>query len=101
MNIQDSVVIVSARRTAIGKFAGSLAGTSDVELASATIKDCHSFLPQGLKIDEVRLVNVQSGGLGQNPVHQVGQAAGIGSETSSFTARKVCGSGLKAVTLDA
>lgn len=47
------------------------------------------------------LVNVQSGGLGQNPTHQVGQAAGIGSETSSFTARKVCSSGLEAVAIDA
>lgn len=101
MNMQDSVVIVSARRTAIGKFAGSLAATSAVELASATIKDCLSSLPQGLKIDEVMLGNVLSGGLGQNPAHQAGQAAGIGSETSSFTVSKVCGSGLKAVALGA
>ena len=101
MNMQDSVVIVSARRTAIGKFAGSLAGTSAVELASATIRDCLSSLPQGLKIDEVMLGNVLSGGLGQNPAHQAGQAAGLGSETSSFTVSKVCGSGLKAVALGA
>ena len=101
MNMQDSVVIVSARRTAIGKFAGSLAATSAVELASATIRDCLSSLPQGLKIDEVMLGNVLSGGLGQNPAHQAGQAAGLGSETSSFTVSKVCGSGLKAVALGA
>ncbi|WP_350029013.1 beta-ketoacyl synthase N-terminal-like domain-containing protein [Citrobacter sp. MNAZ 1397] len=78
-----------------------LAGTSAVELARATIKDCHSSLPQGLKIDEVMLVNMQSGGLRQNPAHQVGQTVRIGSETSSFTTRTVCGSGLKAVALDA
>lgn len=101
MNMQDSVVIVSARRTAIGKFAGSLADTSAVELASATIKNCLSSLPQGLKIDEVMQGNVQSGGLGQNLAHQVRQAARIGSETSSVTVRKVCSSGLKAVAPDA
>lgn len=44
---------------------------------------------------------MQSGGLRQNPAHQVGQTVRIGSETSSFTTRTVCGSGLKAVALDA
>ena len=101
MNTQDSVVIVSAKRTAIGKFAGSLANTPAVELASATIKDNLSCLPQDLNIDEVMLGNVLSAGLGQNPAHQAGQAAGLGVETPSFTVSKVCGSGLKAVALGA
>lgn len=101
MNTQDSVVIVSAKRTAIGKFAGSLANTPAVELASATIKDNLSSLPQDLNIDEVMLGNVLSAGLGQNPAHQAGQAAGIDVETPSFTVSKVCGSGLKAVALGA
>lgn len=101
MNTQDSVVIVSAKRTAIGKFVGSLATICAVELASATIKDSLSSLPQGLKIDEVMLGNVLSAGLGQNPAHQAGQAAGLGIEPPAFTVSKVCGSDLKAVALGA
>lgn len=84
MNTQDSVVIVSAKRTAIGKFAGSLANTAAVELASATIKECLSSLPQGVKINEVMLGNVLSASLGQNPAHQAGQPAGLGIETPRF-----------------
>lgn len=101
MNLNNSVVIVNAKRTAIGKFAGSLANIPAVELAAATIKDGLSALPQGLQIDEVILGNVLNAGLGQNPAHQASQAAGLGFETPSFTVGKVCGSGLKAVALGA
>ncbi|MEC5342223.1 acetyl-CoA C-acetyltransferase [Brenneria populi] len=99
--MNDSVVIVNAKRTAIGKFAGSLANTSAIEMAAAAIRDCLSVLPDTLKIDEVILGNVLQAGLGQNPAHQAGIAAGIGIETPSFTVSKVCGSGLKAVALGA
>ncbi|RLM27855.1 acetyl-CoA acetyltransferase [Brenneria alni] len=99
--MNDSVVIVNAKRTAIGKFAGSLANTSAIDMASATMRDCLSVLPDNLTIDEVILGNVLQAGLGQNPAHQAGIAAGIAIETPSFTVSKVCGSGLKAVALGA
>ncbi|MEH2919846.1 acetyl-CoA C-acetyltransferase [Samsonia erythrinae] len=99
--MNNSVVIVSAKRTAIGKFAGSLANTSAIEMASATIRDCLSTLPETLAIDEVILGNVLQAGLGQNPAHQASQAAGIAFSTPSLTVSKVCGSGLKAVVLGA
>lgn len=75
--MNDSVVIVNAKRTAIGKFAGSLANTSAIEMASATIRDCLSTLPDTLAVDEVILGNVLQAGLGQNPAHQASQAAGL------------------------
>ncbi|PWC18179.1 acetyl-CoA C-acetyltransferase [Brenneria corticis] len=99
--MNDSVVIVNAKRTAIGKFGGSLANTSAIDMAAATIGDCLSTLPDDLTIDEVILGNVLQAGLGQNPAHQASIAAGIGIETPSFTVSKVCGSGLKAVALGA
>ncbi|MFW5407167.1 acetyl-CoA C-acetyltransferase [Pectobacterium brasiliense] len=99
--MNDSVVIVNAKRTAIGKFAGSLANTSAIEMASATIRDCLSTLPDTLTVDEVILGNVLQAGLGQNPAHQASQAAGLSFETPSLTVSKVCGSGLKAVVLGA
>ena len=99
--INDAVVIVGAKRTAIGKFAGSLADTPAIKLAAATIRDALSTLPDTLNIDEVILGNVLQAGLGQNPAHQAAQAAGIRYETPSVTVSKVCGSGLKAVVLGA
>lgn len=99
--MNDSVVIVNAKRTAIGKFAGSLANTSAIEMASATIRDCLSALPENLTIDEVILGNVLQAGLGQNPAHQASIASGISIETPSLTISKVCGSGLKSVALGA
>ncbi|WP_409306375.1 acetyl-CoA C-acetyltransferase [Pectobacterium sp. B1J-3] len=99
--MNDSVVIVNAKRTAIGKFGGSLANTSAIDMASATIKDCLSSLPENLAIDEVILGNVLQAGLGQNPAHQATIASGLAIETPSFTVSKVCGSGLKAVALGA
>ncbi|AFI91243.1 acetyl-CoA C-acetyltransferase [Pectobacterium parmentieri] len=99
--MNDSIVIVNAKRTAIGKFAGSLANTSAIEMASATIRDCLSTLPDTLAIDEVILGNVLQAGLGQNPAHQASQAAGLSFEIPSLTVSKVCGSGLKAVVLGA
>lgn len=96
------VVIVSARRSPIGSFGGSLKNMSAVELGKkvleASLKDIN--LDPSL-VDEVILGNVLSGGLGQNVSRQVAINAGIPQEKSAFTINKVCGSGLKTVVLAA
>ncbi len=99
--MNNSVVIVSAKRTAIGKFAGTLANTSAIELGVATLRANLAELPDDLQIDEVILGNVLQAGLGQNPAHQVARHAGLPLATPSFTVNKVCGSGLKTVALGA
>ena len=99
--MNNSVVIVSAKRTAIGKFSGSLAGTSAVDLGAATVRANLAELPADLQIDEVILGNVLQAGLGQNPAHQVSRRAGLRESVSSLTLNKVCGSGLKSVVIGA
>lgn len=96
------VVIVAAKRTAIGSFGGAFKDVSAVELGTTVVKD---ILEQtGVKpeqVDEVIFGNVLQAGLGQNVARQVAMQAGIPQEVSSFTVNKVCGSGLKAVQLAA
>ncbi|CNJ07759.1 acetyl-CoA C-acetyltransferase [Yersinia vastinensis] len=99
--MKNSVVIVSAKRTAIGKFAGSLANTSAVALGAATVQANLSELPDHVQIDEVILGNVLQAGLGQNPAHQVARTAGLHDSIPSLTINKVCGSGLKSVVMGA
>ncbi|HAM62779.1 MAG TPA: acetyl-CoA C-acyltransferase, partial [Erysipelotrichaceae bacterium] len=94
------VVIVSAVRTAIGSFGGSLKSVSAVELGTAVVKEAISRanIPADL-VDELIFGNVLQAGLGQNVARQVSVHAGIPIEVPSFTINKVCGSGLKAVQL--
>lgn len=99
--MSHSVVIVSAKRTAIGKFAGSLANTSAVALGAATVRANLSELPERLQVDEVILGNVLQAGLGQNPAHQITHLAGLNDAVTSVTLNKVCGSGLKSVVMGA
>ncbi|MBP9643601.1 MAG: acetyl-CoA C-acetyltransferase, partial [Budvicia sp.] len=78
--MNHSVVIVRAKRTAIGKFAGSLASVPAVELGAKTIADCLSSLPSDLAVDEVILGNVLQAGNGQNPARQASIHAGLSIE---------------------
>ncbi|MEH7273425.1 acetyl-CoA C-acetyltransferase [Neobacillus vireti] len=97
---QTEVVIVSAVRTALGSFNGSLKNVSAPELGATAIKG--ALEQAGVKpeqVDEVILGNVLQAGLGQNPARQAAIAAGIPESVSSMTINKVCGSGLKAVHL--
>ena len=97
---QTEVVIVSAVRTALGNFNGSLKNVSAPELGATVIKG--ALEQAGLKpeqVDEVILGNVLQAGLGQNPARQAAISAGIPESVSSMTINKVCGSGLKAVHL--
>jgi len=95
-------VIVSAARTAIGTFGGSLAGLSAVEMGSIAAKE--ALQRAGVDpsaVDEVIIGNVLSAGLGQNVARQVALKAGLPGTVSCFSINKVCGSGLRAISLAA
>lgn len=94
------VVIVSAKRTAIGSFNGALASFSSGELGSFAIKavlEDSEIDPQ--LIDEVIMGNVLMAGQGQAPARQSAIFAGLPNKTECMTINKMCGSGLKAVML--
>jgi acetyl-CoA C-acetyltransferase len=96
------VVIVSACRTAIGDFAGSLSTVSATDLGALVIKE--AVKRAGIKnedIDEVIMGSVLPHGLGQNPARQTMVRAGLPWDVGAITVNKVCGSGLKAVMLAA
>jgi acetyl-CoA C-acetyltransferase len=96
------VVIVSAARTAIGNFGGTLQSVTAVELGAIVIKEVISRASlEPVDIDEVIMGNVLQAGLGQNPARQSAIRAGIPVEKSALTVNKVCGSGLQAVVLAA
>lgn len=96
------VVIVSAVRTPIGSFNGSLAALSAVELGAIVIRDALTRAKvDPTAVDEVIMGNVLQAGLGQNPARQAALKGGLPEEVPAFTINKVCGSGLKAVNLAA
>jgi len=98
----EDVLILSAARTAIGKFGRSLKDIPAQRLGAVVTGE--AVRRAGLTpndIDEVILGNVISAGLGQNPARQSAIYAGIPPDKGSFTVNKVCGSGLKAVILAA
>ena len=96
------VVIVSAVRTPIGSFGGTLKDTAAVTLGAIAAKE--AIKRAGIDpaiIDEVVFGNVLQGGLGQNVARQVAMAAGVPKEVPAMTINKVCGSGLRTVGLAA
>ncbi|MRK19795.1 acetyl-CoA C-acetyltransferase [Pseudomonas sp. JG-B] len=98
----QEVVVVAATRTAIGAFQGSLANVSAIELGSIVIR---GLLEQtGLdpaNVDEVILGQVLTAGCGQNPARQSALNAGLPQTVAAMTINKLCGSGLKTVSLGA
>jgi acetyl-CoA C-acetyltransferase len=96
------VVIVSACRTAVGDFAGSLSQVSATDLGALAIRE--AILRAGISgedVDEVIMGSVLPHGLGQNPARQSMVRAGLPWDVGAITVNKVCGSGLKAVMLAA
>jgi acetyl-CoA C-acetyltransferase len=94
--------IVSACRTAIGEFQGSLAGLSAPQMGALVIRE--SVKRAGIEagqVDEVLMGNVVQAGVGQAPARQAMIHGGIPDSVSAMTVNKVCGSGLKAVMLAA
>ncbi len=95
-------VIVSAARTPVGSFNGSLSSLSATRLGGISIAD--AVKRAGVKaeeVDEVIMGNVLSAGLGQAPARQAALGAGLPNSVGAVTINKVCGSGLKAVILAA
>ena len=98
----EEVVIVSAVRTPTGKFQGSLSGYSAVQLGALAVREAVRRAGVGPEqIDECIMGNVVSAGLGQNPGRQAALGGGLPPSVSAMTINKVCGSGLKAVSLAA
>ena len=98
----EDIVIVSAARTAVGKFGGSLAKISAPELGAAVIRDLLARTGLGAdQIGEVIMGQVLAAGVGQNPARQSLIKSGLAKETPALTINAVCGSGLKAVMLAA
>ena len=95
-------VIVSATRTPVGKFGGSLKDLSATKLGAIAVRE--SVRRAGIEakeIEECIMGNVIASGLGQNPARQAALHGGLTDEVSALTINKVCGSGLKAVMLAA
>ena len=98
----EDVVIVSAVRTPVGKFQGSLAGMTATQLGALVVREAVKrahIRPE--QVDECIMGNVVSAGLGQNPARQAALHGGLPPEVSAMTINKVCGSGLKSVALAA
>lgn len=99
---RTEVVIVSAVRTAIGNFMGTLSSIPAPKLGAIVLEGALEKAGVAKEmVGEVILGNVLQAGLGQNPARQAAIQAGLAHEVPSMTINKVCGSGLKAVHLAA
>jgi acetyl-CoA C-acetyltransferase len=100
MNTSDQVVIISACRTPVGKFQGSLSDLSATQLGAIVVREAVKRAGvDPTQVDECIMGNVVSAGLGQNPARQAAIFGGLSPEVGAMTINKVCGSGLKAVGL--
>lgn len=98
----DDAVIISAVRTPVGKFQGSLSDFSAPQLGSLVVREAVRRIKLDPKqVDECIMGNVVSAGLGQNPARQAAIFGGLDPAAGAMTINKVCGSGLKAVALAA
>jgi len=98
----NEAVIISAARTPVGKFLGSLKGFKATDLGAIVVRE--SVKRAGIKpedVDEVIMGCVIQAGLGQNPARQAALNGGLPSTVAAVTVNKVCGSGLKAVMMAA
>ncbi len=98
--MSNNSVIISAKRTPLGSFQGSLSSLSAPKLGAEVFK---SILKDeslnDISINEVIMGNVLSAGLGQAPARQAALLSGISNSVSCLTINKMCGSGLKAIML--
>ncbi len=100
MSQEDPIVIVAAKRTAIGSFAGTLGNVTAVDLGVTAVQAV--LADAGVKaedVDDVIMGQVLTGGLGQNPARQTAIKAGIPNSKTAMTINQVCGSGLRSVAL--
>jgi acetyl-CoA C-acetyltransferase len=98
----EQPVIISAVRTPVGKFLGTLGPMSATELGAIVVREAvaRAGIEPG-QVDEAIMGNVISSGLGQNPARQAALGGGLSEKVAALTINKVCGSGLKAVGLAA
>lgn len=94
------VAIVAAKRTAVGKFRGSLAAVPASDLGATVLKQllADTKLPPS-RVDDVIIGQMLTAGAGQNPARQTALAAGLPHESIAMTINKACGSGLKSMHL--
>jgi acetyl-CoA C-acetyltransferase len=98
----ERVVIVAAKRTAVGKFGGAFNSVSAVDLGATVIRSLlETTGVTGEQVDEVILGQVLTAGVGQNPARQSVIKAGLPKEVPAMTINMVCGSSLKAIMLGA
>lgn len=96
------VVIVSAVRTAIGRFQGALSGLPAPALGAVAIREAVKRSGvDPVRVDEVLMGNVVQAGIGQAPARQAAMKAGLPASVGATTINKICGSGMKAAMLGA
>jgi acetyl-CoA C-acetyltransferase len=101
MSDKDAVIL-SGCRTPIGTFGGAFKDVSAVELGTVAVREALARAGvSGDRVDEVVFGCILQAGLGMNPARQVTIKAGLPESTPAVTVNKVCGSGLKAVTMAA
>src|SRR5437773_1049484 len=98
----NDAYILSAARTPIGKYLGSLAELTAPQLGAIAIEEAlrRAAVPKD-RVREVIIGNVLQAGVGQNPARQAALKAGLPDSVAAYTVNKVCGSGLKAAMLAA
>src|SRR2546429_60586 len=102
MATSDDVVIISACRTPVGKFQGSLSDLSAPQIGAIVVRGAVQRAKlEPKQVEECIMGNVVSAGLGQNPARQAAIFGSLPPEVGAMTVNKVCGSGLKAVGLAA
>ncbi|CCC69240.1 hypothetical protein NCAS_0C02500 [Naumovozyma castellii] len=102
--MSNNVYIVSAKRTPIGSFQGSLASKTAIDLGAIALKGAMEQVPQlnpDSDYDEIIFGNVLSANLGQAPARQVALAAGLNNSIVATTVNKVCASAMKSIILAA
>ncbi len=100
MSKENSVVIVSAKRSPIGSFQGAISSVPAPRLGSLVIsKILEETMMDPLLVDEIIMGNVLSAGIGQAPARQAALGSGLPDTVECLTINKMCGSGLKAVML--
>ncbi len=98
--MSDPIVIVAAKRTAIGTLGGGLSTISAKDLGAVVIKQVMEDAKLGASdIDDVIMGQVLTAGCGQNPARQAAIAAGIDQAATAITVNQVCGSGLRTVAM--
>jgi acetyl-CoA C-acetyltransferase len=98
--MKDDIVIVSAARTPVGAFSGSLSSLPAHELGAVAIKEALNRAGlEGGRVSEVIMGQILTAGQGQNPARQASIAAGIPVESPAWGVNQLCGSGLRAVAL--